>query len=317
MARRLDPVSARLFVAIVEAGSIAKAAEREHIAPSAVSKRLSELEALVGAPLLERGMHGARPTPAGHAFERHARTLLRLLDRMEDEMSDYAEGVRGHVRVRASASSLSAGLPADISDFLRERPHLRIELEEIETPGIVRDVAEGRADLGVGPNLFIPDTLRLIPYRSHELSVAVPADHPLARRRAVSYLETLEFEQVEQPSGSVLAQLLDGVARQASVVKRTRIRVRGYETARQMIGAGMGIGVTTAAAGATGGDGGPALRFLPLTDHWARLLICVMVRDVESLPSAARDFLDHLESRARLPAGPGAPAPPAPAGDAG
>ncbi|UFN47363.1 LysR family transcriptional regulator [Roseomonas sp. OT10] len=296
----MDPVSARLFVATIETGSIAKAAEREHIVPSAVSKRLSELEALVGTPLFERGLRGVRPTPAGEAFEHHARMVLRMLDRMEDEMSDYAEGVRGHVRVRASASSLTAGLPADIRDFLRERTHLRLDLEEIETPGIVRDVAEGRADIGIGPNLFIPGTLQLFPYRSYDLCVAVPEGHPLAQRPSVSYLETLEYDQVEQTTGSVLAQLMDGVARQASVMKRTRIRVRGFDTLCRMVGAGMGIGLAPSVMEASLG-GRYGLRFIPLTDHWARPQICIMVRDVDSLSCAARDFVEHLRARSLVP----------------
>ena len=300
MARRLDPVSARLFVATIETGSIAKAAEREHIVPSAVSKRLSELETLVGTPLFERGLRGVTPTPAGRAFEHHARLILRALDRMEDEMADHADGVRGHVRVRASASSLTAGLPADIRDFLAERTHLRLDLEEIETPSIVREVVEGRADIGIGPNLFIPGTLRLFPYRSYDLCVAVPEGHPLALREAVSYLETLEFDQVDQPTHSVLSQVMDGVALQASVPKRTRIRVRGFDTLCRMVGAGMGIGVAPSVMEATLG-GRHGLRFVPLTDHWARPLICIMVRDMENLSCAARDFVDYLRARAHVP----------------
>ena len=65
-----------VFVAAAESGSIARAAERCRLAPSAASKRLSDLEAALGAPLLERHNRGVRPTAAGQALLQRSRGLL-------------------------------------------------------------------------------------------------------------------------------------------------------------------------------------------------------------------------------------------------
>ena len=79
-ARRVDLTSLHLFVAVVETGSIDKAAEREFIAPSAVSKRLSDLEATLGTALLYRHARGVDLSPAGETFLHHARSVLFSLE---------------------------------------------------------------------------------------------------------------------------------------------------------------------------------------------------------------------------------------------
>ena len=105
-ARRMDLTSLQLFVAVCELGSIGRAAEREFIAASAVGKRLSELEATVGTQLLYRHARGVNLTPAGESLLHHARSVLFSLEKMQGELSEYADGVRGHVRVHASMSAI-------------------------------------------------------------------------------------------------------------------------------------------------------------------------------------------------------------------
>jgi len=64
----IDLLTLKLVVAVVEEQSLAKAAEREHIAASAVSKRIADLEKAVKVQLFRRQRTGVQPTPAGHAF---------------------------------------------------------------------------------------------------------------------------------------------------------------------------------------------------------------------------------------------------------
>src|SRR5436190_23182084 len=87
LARKIDLTSLQLFVAVCELGSIGKAAEREYIAASAVSKRLSDLEATLETPLLYRHTRGVDLTPAGESLLHHARSVLFRLDKMQGEWS--------------------------------------------------------------------------------------------------------------------------------------------------------------------------------------------------------------------------------------
>jgi DNA-binding transcriptional LysR family regulator len=295
--RHLDTRSAQIFLSISEEGSIAKAAARENMVTSAVSKRLQELESLVGVALVERSQKGIRLTPAGEAMAHHARQVIRSLDLMLAEMSEYSQGVRGHVRVRVSASALAAGVPAEIQAFMAMHADIRLDLEEQETPLIVHDVVEGHADIGLGPNIFVSDQLELIPYKRYDLAVAMPANHPLAQHKTVRYEQTLAYEHVEQNQSTALSQLLDYAAKQSSLVKRTRIRIRGFDGVCNMIGLGMGIGIVPSFLAS---PYAPLynLRFIPLSESWAHPVICIMLKDRSRLPSAAQALVSHLERAA-------------------
>ena len=97
---RLDLVSLSLFGLVVRTGSISRGAELAHLAVGAASKRISDLEAAVGAELLERHSRGVTLTLAGQALHRHAQRILADVDQLAD-LSDHASGIVGVVRLVA------------------------------------------------------------------------------------------------------------------------------------------------------------------------------------------------------------------------
>src|SRR5476651_157596 len=114
---KLDPVSLRLFVSVIEEGTIAAAANREHIA-AAVSKRLSELEELLDAKLLTRTNKGITPTAAGMSLLFMARSALNNLNEIVVQMRDYSHGRRGSVHVLANISAVTEFMPGLIKSFM-------------------------------------------------------------------------------------------------------------------------------------------------------------------------------------------------------
>ena len=96
------------------------------------------------------------------------------------------------MRVLASPSVLAEQLPDDIGRFLAQHPGLRISLDERTSPEIVRSLREGAADLGVLWDFADLSGLHVVPYRSDHLCVAMAPSHPLARRPALSYADTLD-----------------------------------------------------------------------------------------------------------------------------
>src|SRR5208282_6741310 len=113
----LDITTARLFVSVVEEASIARAARRERIAASAVSKRISELEQRLGLTLLRRHASGVEITAAGTAVLRRARNLLHEAGQLEAELQQLGAGIHGHIRVAAGETTLVDYLPAVLSRF--------------------------------------------------------------------------------------------------------------------------------------------------------------------------------------------------------
>ncbi len=174
-ARRIDLTSLQLFVAVCELGSIGRAAEREYIAASAVSKRLSDLEAAVDTALLYRHSRGVTLTPAGESLLHHARNVLYGLERMQGELSEYSDGVRGHVRMHATISSIVQFLPEDLGSFAREHSQIKIDLQEHLSADVLQAVHEGTADIGIcNMGQANPNGLQTRPYRTDHLVLVAP-----------------------------------------------------------------------------------------------------------------------------------------------
>lgn len=298
--RRIDLTSLQLFVAVCEAGSIGKAAEREFIAASAVSKRLADLEAALGTPLLYRHARGVDLTPAGQSLLHHARSLLYGLEQMQGELSEYADGVRGHVRVHASISAVVQFLPEDLGRFARQHPQVKIDLEEHLSTDVLRAVQEGAADIGIcNAGVAAPgaQALQWRPYRTDTLALIVPAGHVLAAHPVIDFADSLDYDQVGLQPGSSVALAMHQAAARAGRAVRLRIRVSGLDAMCRMIVNGLGVGLMPARAFELM-RGASALRAVPLRDAWARRTIGLVARDFATLPVTARALVEHLHSHA-------------------
>ena len=296
-ARRIDLTSLQLFVAVCELGSIGKAAEREFIAASAVSKRLSDLEAALDTPLLYRHTRGVDLTPAGQSLLHHARSVLFSLEKMQGELSEYAAGVRGHVRVHASISAIVQFLPEDLGAFIVQHPEVKIDLEEHLSTEVVRAVQEGAADLGICNTADGIGGLQALPYRQDSLVLIVPRGHVLGMQDAIAFEDSLDFDHVGLHSNSSIYLAMRDAAALAGRTIKLRIRVTGLDAMCRMIHNGLGVGVMPQRAFALM-HGVGELEAIALTDGWADRQIELVARDFSSLPVTARLLVDHLTARA-------------------
>lgn len=291
--RRFDLVTLKLFVTIADEGRLTAAAEREHLALAAVSKRVSDLETLVGTELLYRRSRGVELTPAGQAFLHHARLILEGISRLEAELSEYGEGVRGHVRIHSNTSAIIAFLPQDLSTFSQAYPQIKLDLQERNSAEAIAAVRDGITDIGIFAGHVAADGLEILRYRSDQLVLVTPRGHPLSGRKKLFLHEATEYDFVGLQQDTSLQSLLHDQANQAGRTLRMRIQVRSFDAICRMIHHGMGIGVL------------PKrtlyrelhdlnLNLLPLADDWARRELVIGIRQYETLPVVARHLVDHL-----------------------
>ncbi|PUE32339.1 LysR family transcriptional regulator [Limnohabitans sp. Jir61] len=240
---RFDFVTLRLFCAVAQTGSITKGAETCHLALSAASRRLSEFESATGSQLLERSKKGVQLTPAGHLALQHCIRLFQGLERFNSELSDYSQGIRGHVRLWANMSSLTEYLPSILHDFLTDHSDIVVELEEQLSGDIARALVDGIADIGVLAHETSMDGLSVIPFKTNELVVLCHASHPLAKRKAVDFKTCLQYDFVGLNQGSSLLELTSRVAEKEGMHMHMRVQVRSFDAMCHMIAAGLGIGV--------------------------------------------------------------------------
>lgn len=295
MNRPLDPVSLQLFVAVCEEASIAAAAQRESLVPSALSKRIAALEAELGVPLLLRRRRGVEPTAAGEALLGRAREVLSALERLRAELGAFGQGVQGSVRVLASPSVLAEQLPDDIGRFLAHHPRLRVSLDERVSPDIVRQVREGGADLGVLWDQADLSGLLALPYRSDHLCVAMAPSHPLARRPSLRYADTLEQVSIGVATGGLMDQLLRRQSALLGALPAHRIQVSSMDAACRIVAAGLGLAILPREV-AVPHAGAGRLALVPLAEAWAERRFVIVSRPEPLRSASARLLTEYLQA---------------------
>lgn len=291
---RHDLTSLKIFVAVAECGNLTRAADREHLAVSAISKRVAELEALVGTPLLQRFARGVGLTPAGQSLLRHARLVLQQLDQLDAELAEYADGVRGHVRLHAVASALLQFLPQDLQGFVTSYPGVRIALQEHTGPAVLQGVADGSADLGILPVHNLAQDGTAVPYRSDRLAIGVPPGHPLAHRKAVRFAEALDHPFVGPHADSSIARRMAEGAQACGKPLDQRIQASSFDAMCRLVEKGMGITLLPAGVLASAVDAG-RLKAIRLDEAWARRDLVIVVRDPSAVSPITRALIEHLQ----------------------
>lgn len=300
MASRLDLQTLHLFTTVATVRNIAKAAEQEHIAASAVSKRISELEDALATTLFYRLRRGVELAPAGQALLHHTTAIFRSIDRLKSDMAEYAQGVRGHVRMMANLTSIMQFLTKDLSTFAIAHPEIKIDLTESSTPAIVKAVSDGLVDFGIiadvrvkAPGDIAPG-LALENYRHDKMAVVVPAGHPLSKKKSVGFREAAEYDFVGLHAHGGWETLMMNAAQAAGCSLRIRIRVPSYDAMLRLVEAGLGI--TIVPPGACASHDRDQIRVIRLAEAWAERTLKICYRDLKLLPVTARMLIEHLRA---------------------
>jgi DNA-binding transcriptional LysR family regulator len=292
---RHDLTSLKIFVAVAECGNLTRAAEREHLAVSAISKRIAELEGVVGTPLLQRQARGVALTPAGQSLLHYARQVLRLLNDMEAELAEYAAGVKGHVRLHAVASALVQFLPEELESFLADYPQVNVALQEHTGKAVVLAVASGAADIGVIAGKTPQLGLASYPYHVDRLMIGAPIEHPLARRKFVRFAEAAKYAFIGPHADSSLSALLADAVRESGTPVQQRVQASSFEAMCRLVQTRLGVTLLPEGVLAPHAAAG-RLVAIPLKEDWAERQMHLIVRDVEQLSPIARTLLDHLRA---------------------
>jgi DNA-binding transcriptional LysR family regulator len=279
-AMRFDLTDMRLFLTVVERGSLTEGARAMHLALASVSERIAGMENALGAPLLERNRRGVRATPAGVALVRHARSILGQVEQMRGELRTYATGLKGRIRLLSNTAALAAFLPPQLIRFLAAYPDLSIDLEERPSSDIVQALAEGRADLGLVADIADLARLQTHLIARDQLVVVASHSHRVAMEASIAFADILDEAFV----GLADAALETHLAERASRLGRQlhyRIQMRSVEHVGMLVEAGIGMAILSEASART--LRGRRLAVLPLSEPWAARRLHLCARDFAAL----------------------------------
>jgi len=292
---RFDLSDLRLFRHVVEAGSITGGADRAHLALAAASTRIRNMEEALGAALLVRGRQGVTPTQAGRTLLQHARLILQQAERLREDLSAYAGGLAGQIRVLSNTNALTEFLPEALSSFLAAHRNVSVDLEERLSDEIVGMVAEGVADIGIVAGTVDASALETYPFRKDRFVLVVARDHPLAGRSQVAFAEVLDHDFVGLDRASALQRFLAAKAAPSGRPLRLRVQLRSFDAVCRMVECRVGIGIvpeTTARRVART----MAISAVALSDAWALRELTICIRSFAELPPYARQLVEHLRA---------------------
>lgn len=178
----LDQRQLLAFVAVVDNGSIGRAADRVSISQPALSRLIRAMEHQLGVRLFDRVTTGMVLTEAGQAFLPHARFLVAEMAQAE-ELIDEIKGLRrGQVRLGAVSSVTSTFLPDAIHRFQSFEPGLLVLIQEADTDTLLTSLLQRAVDLVIAAELRVPGIVSIAALDfADTFTVVCRKDHPLTQ----------------------------------------------------------------------------------------------------------------------------------------
>lgn len=297
---RFDLTDMRLFLTVVEHGSLTQGAQAMNLALASVSERISGMESALGAPLLERTRRGIRPTAAGEALIRHARLILGNVEQMRGELRAYATGLKGRVGLLSNTAALAAFVPQQLRRFLTAYPDLSVDLDERPSNEIVLAIAEGRADVGIVADIADLAMLQTHLIAQDQLMVVAGKDHRIASQQRVAFADIVDEAFVGIKDTALEIHLAERASRLGRQINY-RVQLRNVEQVGMFVEAGIGLAILSKAF--VGELRRPGLAALPILDPWASRQLHLCVRDFTALTPQAGLLVQHLLDASTLPDG--------------
>jgi DNA-binding transcriptional LysR family regulator len=247
----MDLKRLRYFVTVARLRSFVKAAAALHISQPPLSQRIQELEAEVGARLIDRDSRPLSLTPAGQLLFDQAVELLQRADAMTASMQRMLGSQRPTFTFGVVPANFHGSFATIIRLFRQALPLMTVRLVELTSLEQIDALREGRIDAGISRLEIEAEGVHRIVLRHEPMVAALPSDHPLATQEEVMRLEDLRDEPflvyTSNPRPSLADHVLSQLAKRGVELSDVQ-EVDQYDSALIMIAAGCGVSIVPASA---------------------------------------------------------------------
>lgn len=276
------------FRAVVELGSFRKAADAVNISQPALSRRIDKLEAALGVRLFERTTRSVTLTTVGRVFASSAEQLLDDLDVALLGIRDVASSRLGHVTIACVPSVAYYFLPGVIASFHARYPRIRVKLLDGSANEVLSAVISGEADFGVS---FMGSQESEVEFKlllQEKFVAACRRDHPLAKKKRVSWREMYEHDYVSVDKTSGNRLLLDQALAEVTPKAPSVCETRHVTTMLGLVEAGLGVAAVPSMAMPARDH--PVLTSVPLVEPVVTRRVGIVKRRGRPLAPAAQQF---------------------------
>ncbi|MDN3638587.1 LysR family transcriptional regulator [Simiduia curdlanivorans] len=213
----MDLRQLKVFIQVVETGSFTRAAEKLHIAQSAISVSVQKLELELGLTLFDRAERRPRLTAEGEVLFSRARKLVEEFQKTQQEMRELSGGASGTVRLGTSAMLGSYYLPEQIVAFRQRYPKINFQVVGEGTSRAQTQLIAGDIDMAMVNLVNLPAELEAFPLVTEPVVACVASSHPLAKRKTITFEQFAREPLALYGAGYYLRELVDQQCKQVQV----------------------------------------------------------------------------------------------------
>ncbi len=284
----------RLFLRIMELGSLAAAAQSLNMSQSAASRLLSGLEHGTGLRLFHRDRMRLVPTTEGTSFFAEVRRVLVAIDDLPRVAERVASGTRVRLRIVSMPRFAASLLAPAVADFHRHHPEVDVAI--IHRRELELAIANQSFDLGIGALPLDNPGVEAQPLLSLPAVVVLPARHPLARRKSLGARDLAAETLVVLGPGTQLRHDVEAMFAAEGVAVRPKIVVDSLEFACRLVAQGAGVAIADSLTPAALGAGRLAMvPWRPRTLFHVGVLLPALMPPSRSV----EQFLESLRRAAR------------------
>lgn len=292
---RLDFFDLRLFLNIVDTGSLTKGAERSAISLQAASERIKKLEQQYQVSLFSRHSGGVKMTFAGQVFAEHAQALLQQGQQLSQAMAGFSEGLNSNISLWCNSSAQSEYLPLLLPQYLVNNPNIQIDLKEAESNDIIAALTNGTAKLGLISSFFATPQLQTLEFSDDPLVLICPEQHDLSTGKALKLGDCLNYPFVGLMQYHSLQQSIETQARLLHCEIQYRLRLPNFAAIAQVVANGVGIAIMPQRAAQRLAKL-YAFKQIQLTGDWANRKLLLAAKNFDELSAAYQHFSQFLLS---------------------
>ena len=296
-----DLAELRAFIAVADHASFSAASEELHLSQSALSRRIDRLETALGARLFERTTRKVSLSAVGREFLRRARELLDGLEESMMNIREVAGKMRGEVTIACVPSAVRYFLPQVLGEYHRQYPNIVVRIVDEGANGVLAAVARSEADFGLNYIGTQEPDVDFEPVLKEPFVLACRRDHPLAKRRKVSWAELDEHDYMTVTKASGNRMVLDQALTDTPLRPRWFCEVRHVLTLVGLVEAGLGIAAVPRLAMPPADH--PVLVSVPLVEPVICRTIGLIRLRGRQLPPAAQQLHDMIRAMRRMPGG--------------
>jgi len=268
----------RYVLAVAEERSFSRAANRLHLAQPSLSQQIAKLEKLLGVTLFHRLPQHVELTDAGQRFVQVAQTLVDLSEGLEREMRSYAVGESGKLMVGSLPITGAYVLPHVISAFTKRFPGVELQLVEDTSSHLEQLLVRGKIDVSLLTMPIGDPSIETIPAINEEIFLALPPQHPLAKRKEIDLAEVADQPFILLKEGQGFRTISLRLCELAGFRPRIVFESSNIQTVQSLVSAGMGLSFAPKMIALAPGSAEPPV-YVPLTSKPSRTLVVAYRKD--------------------------------------